>query len=170
MRELNQIEQRRRSLRIVLFIIIVATLPFYCAGILLWGSAPQRNPIGRTPSATRTTQATNTVPVFPSITPFGLLNPTQGLPPTPAQFIPPTTSGGFIFPTFPPLPPTVFIPPIATIAPTLTLYPSETPFIPSETPIPIPTDTLIPTATPTETPTATSEFFAPTDTTIPIGP
>ncbi|MBL8157023.1 MAG: hypothetical protein JNM70_22810, partial [Anaerolineae bacterium] len=36
------IEQRRRNWRIALVIVIVITIPFYCAGILLWGTAPVR--------------------------------------------------------------------------------------------------------------------------------
>jgi hypothetical protein len=45
------VQQRRRNLRIVLFVIIIATLPFYCAGILLLGTAPQST---ASSSATRT--------------------------------------------------------------------------------------------------------------------
>ena len=48
MNQLGAVERRRRNLRIVLFSIILGTLPLYCLGILLWGTAPQQNP--RTPT------------------------------------------------------------------------------------------------------------------------
>jgi len=34
---IEAIEKRRRAIRIVLFIIVLGTLPFYCAGFVLWG-------------------------------------------------------------------------------------------------------------------------------------
>jgi type VI secretion system secreted protein VgrG len=148
----DAIERRRRNIRIILFIIILATLPFYCAGFLLWGTAPRQNarnlptatftPIGREVTATSTRRPTSTPPFVTrtSISPLG---------PTPFQFIPPTR-----------IPPTatIFLPPTSTLAPTLTPYPTDTPLPtntqpppPTSTPLPLPTDTPIPTDTPVPT-------------------
>lgn len=165
---ISQAERRRRNLRIVLFIIIIATLPFYCAGFLLWGTAPARQSNDRTTvTATFTPLATALTPsrtLQPSITPLGTqLSP---LLPTPIQFFPPGGGGNTN-----PLPPTesfpVFIP-TATFAPTLTPLPTNT-FIPpptlapppTNTPIPIPSDTPIPIVSDTPVP-------IPSDTPIPI--
>ncbi len=151
------VARRQRNIRIVLFVIILMTTPFYCIGFILWGTAQQRSSI-----ATPTTAMTNT-PIggditatvgFPTVTPFGLtpslLSPLQ---PTPLQFVPINR------------PPTVFIPPTSTpylvpiipsdtLAPTLTLIPSGTPY---------PTDTAQPTFTPPPTYTP-----APTNTDVPV--
>ena len=48
MNQLGAVERRRRNLRIVLFAIILGTLPLYCLGFLLWGTSPQQN--ARTPT------------------------------------------------------------------------------------------------------------------------
>ena len=134
--------RRRQNIRLVLFLIILATLPFYCVGFALWGFAPQQN--GRTPVPSSTVRAT--VTPLATRTPGGLV-PTSSLGTlanTPGQFFPPpavlpTFSGGatvtFIFPTPP------------TLAPTLTfqVFPSATlASFPSATPIPFITDTAIP--------------------------
>jgi len=163
---LTAIERRRRNLRIALFIIILATLPFYCAGILLWGSAPQRAENSRTtltPTHTFTPGATNTPVLFPSITPLNFATSTfqSPLQPTPIQFFPPTR---FLSPTPPFAFPTAtdFIFPTSTLAPSLTPYPTDTPPptaapLPTDTPLPFPTDpppqpTIeAPTLTPTVT-------------------
>ncbi len=149
--------RRQRNIRIVLFVIILMTTPFYCIGFLLWGTAQPRGAV-TTPTALVTNtpignDITATVGI-PSLTPFGLtpslLSPLQ---PTPLQFVPINR------------PPTVFIPPTATpylvpiiptdtLAPTLTLIPSGTPY---------PTDTPQPSFTPP--PTATT---APTNTDVPV--
>lgn len=154
----SDVDQRRRNLRIILFIIILATLPFYCAGFWLWGTAPQSNGgsrqtqtpggvITNTPlevaSPTRTLEASIT-PLPGPVSPIPFTPATAVLPPT-ATFPPP------IFPTFTP-------------APTLTPFPTSTPIPPpTNTAIPIPTDTPFPTFTPTLTLTATATW-----TTIPI--
>lgn len=151
MDQLEAIERRRRNLRIVLFVIILATLPFYCAGILLWGSAPPRN--RPTPTVTTDLSITRTVPtttpvLFPSITPIGI---TATLANTPGQFftfVPPTR---ILSPTPVPATATDFIFPTSTTAPTLTPPPTLTPE-PTDTPIPIPTDTAIPIETDTPIP------------------
>jgi len=156
-------ERRRRNLRIVLFVIILATLPFYCAGFLLWATAPQRGasalpPTNANASATFTPLATLTP--LASNTPFGLITPIftatslSPLQPTPGQFFPPAV--------------TRFLSPTPFIFPSLTLAPTLTPFIvPTFTPFPTlapPTATpfVAPTATPFEPPTATPFVEPPT--------
>ena len=145
--------RRQRNMRIVLFVIILMTTPFYCIGFVLWGTA---RPSGAT---TRPTAAVSNTPIggdvtatvgFPTVTPFGLtpslLSPLQ---PTPLQFIPiPRQPTSFIPPTDTPF--LVPIIPTDTLAPTLTLIPSATPFPtatsqPSFTPAPTNTDAPVPT-------------------------
>jgi hypothetical protein len=192
MDQFDAIERRRRNLRIVLFVIILATLPFYCAGILLWGSAPPRT----RPTTTATTGltitrtvATATRVLFPSITPLGGL--TSTLANTPGQFFTfvqptrllsatpqPATATDFIFPTSTGAP-------TLTPQPTLTPAPSNTPIpIPSDTAIPIPSDTPIPDSdgdtvpdnldacplTPAPPPSGCPPTDTPTETIIPVGP
>ncbi len=176
MNQLGAVERRRRNLRIVLFAIILGTLPLYCLGFLLWGTAPNQN--ARTPTSAATTavvtlQATATSNVlFPSLTPFQF--PTQIVPTYqfPTAIVPtyqfPTSAP---FPTFVVPTATNFVFPTATIAPTLTLIPSETPpptatFLPTftDTQIPVVTDTTIPILTDTPTPTPTE---TPSETPIP---
>jgi hypothetical protein len=151
MDQLEAIERRRRNLRIVLFVIILATLPFYCAGILLWGSAPPRTrPItATTPAALPTrTLATATRIQLPSITPLGTLANTPG------QFFTFAPATRFITATFPPPTATDFVFPTSTIAPTLTSPPTEAP-PPTVEPTPIPIDTAIPL--PSDTPIPDSD-------------
>ncbi len=161
------IERRRRTLRIVLFAIILATLPCYCAGFLLWATAPQRGAAGipparGTPTATFTPQAANATRTPPQvITPLPLTGtPFSPIQPTPGQFFPPAVTRI--------LSPTPFIFPTLTLAPTLTpfptrapptetpfVFPSPTPALPTETPLPaLPSATpLPPIDIPTEEPT-----------------
>ena len=102
---LESIQRRRRMIRIILFVIILGTMPFYCVGFLLWGTAkpagaeqhsvlPTSTPIG--------IDLTPTIP--PTVTPFSLtITIAAPLQPTPLQFIPinrpPDTGGGGISPT-----------------------------------------------------------------------
>ena len=150
---LTNTANRQRNIRIVLFIIILMTTPFYCIGFLLWGTAQPR---------------ASTIPTAVTNTPIGAgLTPTVGLPtvtrigltpsllsplqPTPIQFVPinrPPTQ--FIPPTDTPY--LVPVIPVDTLAPTLTLIPSSTPLptttpLPTFTPPPVPTDVPPPTAT-----------------------
>lgn len=138
---LEMVEKRRRNLRIIFIGIILVTLPFYCAGILLWGTAP-RNGIQDTASATPTNTELPTVPGQPSITPLPItvgavtdFAPTQFIPTVVAPtFAPPT----LIAPTrFVSATPTIFVPPTATTPPPLP--PSATP------PIIIPPTSGLPT-------------------------
>lgn len=143
-------ESNQRNLRVVLFIIILATLPFYCLGFILWGAAPAPSAARGTPTPTGTLPPlTRTVTRFPSPTsgfgPLATVTSFSPLQPTPRQFLPP---GG--------VNPVVPLPPTSTqqiILPTSTFAPTLTP-LPSSTPIPQPTATTI-------------EIF-PTDTTIPF--
>ncbi|MCL4248197.1 MAG: hypothetical protein KJ065_08630 [Anaerolineae bacterium] len=161
-------EKKRQRLRVVLFAIIMATLPCYCAGFLLWVTAPQQGAGSQqslnTATATFTPFVLNTstsgAPLV--ITPLPLTGtPFSPLQPTPGQFFPPAVTRY--------LSPTPFIFPTLTQAPTLTPFPTfapptETPFVaptaapplPTETPIevlPFPSDTpLPPMEIPTETP------------------
>lgn len=155
--------KRQRNIRIVLFIIILMTTPFYCIGFLLWGTAQPR--ASTIPTATTTPIGANVTPTvgLPTVTRIGLtpslLSPLQ---PTPIQFVPINR------------PPTVFIPPtetpylvpvipVDTLAPTLTLIPSATPF---PTDAPLPTFTPPPTFTPV--PTNTVAPPVPTNTEVPV--
>src|SRR5690242_12484137 len=86
------VARRQRNIRIVLFVIILMTTPFYCIGFLLWGTAQPRSPVATpTVATTNTPIGGNITPTVgqPSITPFGLtpslLSPLQ---PTPLQFVP----------------------------------------------------------------------------------
>lgn len=151
---MNPVERQRRQLRVVFFGIIVATLPFYCAGLLLWSTAPQPNR-PTTPTAPAQTSIVTTV-VFPTRT-----NPGEGatIPPTftQVQIIQPT----FQIVTQPP----IFIPPpqptaTSFVFPTITPAPTLTP-LPSDTPLPIPTSTPAPTDTALPIPTNTPVDLVP---------
>ncbi len=141
----------RRNLRIVLFLVILATLPFYCVGFLLIGLPQER--ATPTPTATSTlppTERTATATLLPTNIPLVTFTPISPLLPTPGQFNP----GGIV-------PPPVFFP-----SPTPFFFPTATiPFIPP--PTAAPTLTPFPTSTPLPQPTATTVPFFPTDTATP---
>ncbi len=153
------IERRRRFLRIGLFLVILGTLPFYCAGFVLLGTAG-RGETRRAGTATPTftpigqdSPATGTLP--PTLDFLATATQFSPLRPTPLQFNPPP-----VFPTatffFPPT--TVFIP-TATFAPTLTPFPTSVPptFTPPPTLTPVPTFTPLPTDPPPPTDPPTTE-------------
>ncbi|MCA0456568.1 MAG: hypothetical protein LCI00_21525 [Chloroflexi bacterium] len=124
-------ETRRKNWRIALGTIIAITIPFYCAGLFLWGTAPQRTPTP-TPTTPGPQVVTATLPdptatplggFFPSVTPLGITPqfptqdsgfPTQVMPTlmVPTRFLSPTPQ--IIIPTNPP-PPTN--PPVPTNPP-----------------------------------------------------
>ncbi len=153
------IERRRRNLRIVLFAIILITLPFYCVGIILWATAPAGSTPGAQPlpgSATATFTPLAAVTMLPSNTPFGLITPIATstpfgqLQPTPGQFFPPAVTRF--------LSPTPFFFPTLTLAPTLTPFPTlapatatPQPTIAPATAAPIPPTTEPPTVAPPPT-------------------
>ncbi len=144
----------RRSLRIVLFLVILATVPFYCVGFLLISLPQERIPptpqvTGTLPPAARTATPT----LLPTSIPLQSVTPISPLLPTPGQFIP----GGVAPPVFIPTIPPVFIPtPTVPFIPQPTAAPTLTPF-PTDEPPPQPTATTLPFfPTDTETPTATA--------------
>ncbi len=153
MDSIGQVDRRRRNLQVVLFLIILATLPFYCAGFVLLGTAPgaRATPTARptTPAALTRTIATSTRVAFPSLTPL----PGGGgnLPPTPGQFFPTAAFPTAFFPTSILPTATFFVFPTSTDAPSLTPYPTDVLFpTATESPIPFPTDPPVviePTAT-----------------------
>lgn len=158
----DMIERRRNQIRTVLFLIILATLPFYPIGVWLWANAPDND--AREQILTEEAAPTQTVPPLdetatnapPSSTPRPTWTPAQPLDPTPIQifpqptvvFIPSSTPA----PSFTPLPQATFTPlPSFTPLPTFTPLPlaSDTPIpLPSNTPPAIDTPILPPTDTP----------------------
>lgn len=159
---LETIERRRRIIRVILFFIILSTMPFYCAGFLLWGTSRPAGAAARATLATNTPIGGDLTPTrLPSLTPLPLtVTVASPLQPTPLQFNPirPPGGGGGIAPTQPFVQPTVFIP-SSTPAPTLTPFPTNPPPatftplptdppLPTNTPEPLPTDPPLPTETP----------------------
>lgn len=134
----------RRNIRIVLLIIILATIPFYCIGVILYLFAPQGGSvILPTPTAITVTPGTDLTATIASPAPDATTPPVIASPLTPqVTVIPP--------PTLRPLSPTP-------------LFPTATPFIPTQPPPPPP-----PTNTPIPQATATTIPIFPTDTTIPF--
>jgi hypothetical protein len=132
-------DNRQRNIRIILTIIIMATIPFYCIGFALYLFAPQSSVVVPTP----------TVPTGDVVT----ATPT---PTTEAENITPSPPTADI--------PTAFVPPtLRPLSPT-PLFPTATLFIPTQPPVP--TSTFTPQPLP---PTATTLPIFPTDTTIPFG-
>src|SRR5258706_5159377 len=142
---LEALERRRRIIRIVLFLIILSTTPFYCAGFLLWGTARPVGADARTPLATNTPIGGELTPTRqPTLTALPLTTTVSApLQPTPLQFIPLNpignggTGGGGGLPTNQP---PVFIP-TSTPAPTLRPFPTNAPPPPQA---PLPTDAPLP--------------------------
>jgi hypothetical protein len=151
-------------LRVTLFGIILFTLPFYCVGFFLWGTANRTGLLSPLGTATWTPiglELTATVTGLPTQTGIPrtatLLSPLQ---PTPLQFIPIQRPQATATPF-------VFIP-TSTLAPTLTFPPTFTP-PPAATQTPLPTTTPLPTLEPpTSTPLPTSE--PPTPEPLPTDP
>jgi hypothetical protein len=127
------IERRRRNWRVGLITIIIITIPFYCVGIFLWGTAPQqRTP---TPNVTVTTAIPGAPTASPSNTPDGGVIPS-------ITSLPITVFPNTQFPTFGPPP---------TMTATRFLSPTPTFVIPTQIP---PTNPPPPTSAPliTDTP------------------
>lgn len=154
--EVENVYRRRNIMRGILLAIVIGTLPFYCFGFYLWGTAPDPNAAQASPTASLTPiggDATNTV--APTLTDLFVV--TSTLPPLAP------TSGQF-FPTSPPrlLTDTPVLFPTSTNAPTLTFPPPTLTPVPSDTPRP-PTNTLEPLPPATDTLAPTIEV-APTAT------
>lgn len=141
-----QLERRRRNIRLILGAIIVITLPFYCAGVILWGTAPQRG-VQATPNLP---PVTNTAIIVPTV--GGSVTATFISVPTVTSFpitigVPPVTIS---FPTQPPTiaVPTRFLSPTPTFLPLPTAIPTNIPPPPppppTDTPEPLPFDPLLP--------------------------
>lgn len=143
------IERQRRNWRVALITIIIVTLPLYCAGIFLWGTAPQRTT--PTPAPLPTDVLATQPPVvspsptssfgngFATITslPITIGVPTQVIP---TQVIPTVALPTLFIPTLTPLPsPTSFVPtnpPPPTAAPLPTNPPPPTQPAITNTPLP----------------------------------
>jgi len=159
---------RQRNIRIILFIIILMTTPFYCIGFFLWGTAQPRGAIANPTAAVTNTPIGGDITAtsgFPTVTPFGLTPSVQSpLLPTPYQYIPvPRQPTSYIPPTATPY--LVPVIPTDTLAPTLTLIPSITP---APTNAPLPSFTPPPTFTPVPTNTDVPVVVPATDTPLPF--
>jgi hypothetical protein len=130
-------QQRIQRIRTILAIIIAATIPCYCTGLILLDNYPQKN------SKTPTSTAEGTISVSPSILPsLETSTPTVAFSPTHTET--PRWTASVTYTPF--LSPTVTLtpPPTLTLVPTLT----ETP---PNTEVPPATDTLEPTLAPSFT-------------------
>lgn len=132
-------ESKRRRNRIIFGGIIIATLPFYCVGILLYVLAPPEAAAPPTNTPTQvitqdggaTLRPTNTLRVTNTIVPTRFATATEGfgVPPT---VVPPDTATPTITPS-PTNTPTITLTP--TDANTATHTPTHTPAI-TDTPLP----------------------------------
>ncbi len=139
-------DNRRRNIQIILTIIIMATIPFYCIGFALFAFAPQSS------SSPLPTNTPNT------ILPTSDLSGTATLTSLPGetQVLPTDSPFTQVVPTNP-APST-----LRPLSPTPVL-PTATQFIPATLP-------SLPTGTPIPQPTATTLPFFPTDTETPNAP
>jgi hypothetical protein len=129
-------ETRRRNWRIALGTIIAITVPFYCAGFFLWGTAPVRTP---TPAPTVTEggpQVVTATPLPPTVTPLGGFFPSVtplGITP----FFPTQDNGGFPTAQLPTLQlPTRFLSPTPQVIPPTNPPPPTNPLPPTNPPPP----------------------------------
>lgn len=131
----------RRNLRILLFVIILATTPLYCIGFVLWGVAP-----GAQPPATLTPALTprpGTATPTRTSTPFRrvIVTATRPLLPTPRQFQPPAQLPEQQQPLQPVVLPTAD--PSLPLLPAPAQQPGRQPVIPPG-PTPLVTPTVVP--------------------------
>ena len=126
-------QSRTRKIRVILGVIILATLPFYCLGlIMLQGQNMANRTRTATPTETREVAASNT----PRPTWTGVITATASITPSPTiTWTPSVTPTAFRTPTR-----------TITLTATITLTPTETLVPPTDTPEP-------PTATDTPSPT-----------------
>lgn len=136
--------RRQRNWRIGLISIIVVTLPFYCVGLFLWGTAPQRAATATpTSSGPQVVTATSLPSQTPTATPLGFIPSITPLPITvvaPTQVFP-TQIIASPFPTFTQVIPTRFLSPTPTFPqPTVPPQPTTPPVQPTleitNTPLP----------------------------------
>jgi hypothetical protein len=170
--------RQRRMIHTVLLLVIVATLPCYCAGAILLGLARDGSdrvqatmPAGATLALTRQAGPSPTWTLFPTITPLPqgpLPTPTPprgGTLVTPGQYVPPPA-------TWTPRPPTWTFTPFPTATAFIIVTSTPAPTVTSTftwTPLPtvqIITNTPEPTATteppPTDVPQPTLDLPTPT--------
>jgi hypothetical protein len=132
-------EQRRHNLRLVFVIIIMFTIPFYCAGVFLWGTAPPRSRPTQTPGTPPPTGAASLIP--PTDTPFGQVATITPLPITvdfPTASIPTAAIPTAVIPT------RYLSPTPQIVLPTAAPFVTDTPIPPPITFTPLPFDTLPP--------------------------
>ncbi len=123
-------QSRTRKIRIILGVIIIATLPFYCLGLIMLQGQNMVNRIRTaTPTETQPAAASNT----PRPTWTGVITATASITPSPTITWTPSIT------------PTAFLTPTRTITQTatITLTPTDTLIPPTETPVP-PTETDTP--------------------------
>lgn len=137
-------ERRRQILRVVLLVLILGTVPFYCLGFLLLATAPDRSREETTLIPATFTSIGGGGLIVSATSQFPTLSTTidtfPTLLPTPIQYNPPVIPATVFFPS----PTVVIFIPTSTLAPSLTFPPSQTP-VPTETVfIPPPTDTNAP--------------------------
>jgi hypothetical protein len=144
------VEQRRRNWRIILGTIIIITIPFYCAGIFLWGTAPQRT--------TPTPQPSQPPAAVGTATPIIVTATLQGE----ASITPLPITG---FPTIDQFP-TFVIPTVPTVE-LATRFLSATPTFTQPTQAPVPTQAPQPTQPPPPTQPPITDTPLPFDTTTP---
>lgn len=157
--EVENIYRRRNIMRGILLAIVIGTLPFYCFGFYLWGTAPDPNAVEPSPTSSLTPIGGDATTAAPTLTDIFIVTSTlPTLLPTSGQFFP--TSPPRLLTDTPPFFPSPSNAPTLTFPPpTLTPAPSDTPQPPTNTlePLPPATDTLVPTVEvpPTATETAT---------------
>ncbi len=138
---MDSVIHRRQKIRRILLIIILATIPFYCLGIVvLWGAGRLKRQNAVTPTWTQAATVTFTITQTP---PTLIYFPTQTITMTPTITMTSTITSTQIRTATR----TATVTDTATFIPTLT--PTFTPPF-TDTPTEPPTDT--PTETPTETP------------------
>ena len=132
-----QVDRRRRNIRLMLGAIIALTLPFYCAGVILWGTAPQKNVRPTTLPAATTPFIPPTVGLA-SATPATTATPQPGITLLPVTIVVPTA----VLPTL--VQPTRYLSPTPTFVIPTALPTNPPPLPPTETPVPLPTEVMPP--------------------------
>jgi hypothetical protein len=139
-REKQELSASTRRNRIIAIGVIVATLPFYCVGVVAYVLAPTNplNPPTPTPTVTVTTAPTedNVIQVTNTLRPTATLLPTL-VPTQPQLGIPATPVPLFTATTAPTNTPAFTATPVPTNTPVNTAVPTNTEVPPiTDTPIP----------------------------------